>query len=66
VVHEQYRIGLPKKGKLTQIFNSDETQYGGSGITNPKTVKIESEPWNGKDLSAVLILPPLSVIVFKF
>ena len=66
VVHEQYRIGLPKKGKLTQIFNSDETQYGGSGITNPKTVKIESEPWNGKVLSAVLVLPPLSVIVFKF
>ncbi len=66
VVREHYRIGLPKKGKLNQIFNSDETQYGGSGITNPKTVKIELEPWNGRDFSAVLVLPPLSVIVFKF
>ncbi len=66
VVREHYRIGLPKKGKLTQIFNSDETQYGGSGITNPKSLKIEPDPWNGRDFSAVLVLPPLSVIVFKF
>jgi 1,4-alpha-glucan branching enzyme len=65
VVRENYRIGLPKKGKLTQIFNSDETQYGGSGVTNAKAIKIDAEPWNGRDFSAALILPPLSVTVFK-
>jgi len=65
VVRENYRIGLPKKGKLTQIFNSDETQYGGSGVSNPKAIKIEAEPWNGREFSAALILPPLSVVVFK-
>ena len=65
VVRENYRIGLPKKGKLTQIFNSDETQYGGSGVTNAKAIKIEAEPWNGRDFSAALILPPLGVTVFK-
>jgi len=65
VVREQYRVGLPKKGKLTQIFNSDETQYGGSGVTNPKSVKIELESWNGREFSAALTLPPLSVVVFK-
>ncbi len=65
VVRENYRIGLPKKGKLTQIFNSDETQYGGSGVTNAKAIKIDAEPWNGRDFSATLILPPLSVTVFK-
>ncbi len=65
VVREQYRIGLPKKGKLAQVFNSDETQYGGSGVTNPKAVKIEAESWNGREFSAALTLPPLSVVVFK-
>lgn len=65
VVRENYRIGLPKKGKLTQIFNSDETQYGGSGVSNPKAIKIEAEPWNGREFSAALLLPPLSVVVFK-
>jgi 1,4-alpha-glucan branching enzyme len=65
VVQENYRIGLPKKGKLTQIFNSDETQYGGSGVTNAQAIKIDAEPWNGRDFSAAIILPPLGVIVFK-
>jgi 1,4-alpha-glucan branching enzyme len=65
VVRTNYRIGIPRKGKLTQIFNSDDTQYSGSGVTNAKPIKIELEPWNGRDFSAELVLPPLSVIVFK-
>ncbi len=65
VVREQYRIGLPKKGKLTQVFNSDETQYGGSGVTNSRSVKIETESWNGREFSIAVTLPPLSVVVFK-
>jgi 1,4-alpha-glucan branching enzyme len=65
VVREQYRIGLPKKGKLTQVFNSDETQYGGSGVTNSRSVKIETESWNGREFSMAVTLPPLSVVVFK-
>ncbi|MES2747676.1 MAG: 1,4-alpha-glucan branching protein GlgB [Bacteroidota bacterium] len=64
-VHPTYRIGLPKKGKLTEIFNSDKTIYNGSGITNPKPIKIEAEPWNGRDFSAEIVLPPLGVCVFK-
>jgi 1,4-alpha-glucan branching enzyme len=66
VVRENYRIGLPKKGKLTQIFNSDAVEYAGSGVTNAKAVKIDAEPWNGRAFSAALVLPPLSVTVFKF
>jgi 1,4-alpha-glucan branching enzyme len=65
VIREQYRIGIPAKGKLTEIFNSDATQYGGSGVGNPKDVKIEATPWNGRNFSAELTLPPLAVCVFK-
>ena len=65
VVHQTYRIGLPTKGKLTQIFNSDAVEYAGSGITNPKTIKIDKEPWNGREFSADIILPPLGICVFK-
>ncbi|MBP6759286.1 MAG: 1,4-alpha-glucan branching protein GlgB, partial [Flavobacterium sp.] len=35
VVRKNYRIGLPKKGKLAEIFNSDAIIYGGSGVKNP-------------------------------
>jgi 1,4-alpha-glucan branching enzyme len=65
VVREKYRIGLPKKGKLTEIFNSDSKIYAGSGISNGKAITIQETAWNGRDFSAELILPPLSVIVFK-
>lgn len=65
VVREIYRIGLPKKGKLTEIFNSDNKDYGGSGVGNPKPLKIEKELWNGRDFSVEIVLPPLGVVVFK-
>jgi 1,4-alpha-glucan branching enzyme len=65
VIREGYRIGVPGKGKLTEIFNSDETQYGGSGVGNAKPVKADAIPWNGREFSASLVLPPLAVVVFK-
>ena len=40
-------------------------EYGGSGISNKKAIKIEKEPWNGRDFSSELTLPPLGVSVFK-
>ncbi|MFT3796415.1 1,4-alpha-glucan branching protein GlgB [Flavobacterium sp.] len=65
VVREDYRIGLPHKGKLTQIFNSDDKQYGGSGVTYAKPLKIDKKAWDGREFSAGLTLPPLGIVVFK-
>ncbi|MEC4005781.1 1,4-alpha-glucan branching protein GlgB [Flavobacterium sp. SUN052] len=65
VVHGTYRIGLPTKGKLTEIFNSDKVEYNGSGVSNSKAIKIENESWNGREFSAEVVLAPLSVTVFK-
>ncbi|RKR05228.1 1,4-alpha-glucan branching enzyme [Flavobacterium sp. 90] len=66
VVRENYRIGISQKGKLEEIFNSDATVYGGSGIGNSKTIKIDATPYDGRDFSVELILPPLSVTVYSF
>jgi 1,4-alpha-glucan branching enzyme len=65
VVRENYRIGIPKSGKLTEIFNSDDADFGGSGVKNSKKLAIETIPYDGKDYSTSLLLPPLSVTVFK-
>jgi 1,4-alpha-glucan branching enzyme len=65
VVRENYRIGLPKSGKLTEIFNSDATDFGGSGVKNTKKLSVETNPYDGKEYSTALLLPPLSVVVFK-
>ncbi|HCQ13559.1 1,4-alpha-glucan branching protein GlgB [Flavobacterium sp.] len=65
VVHENYRIGLPSKGNLTEIFNSDKVEYNGSGVTNSKPIKIDAQSWNYREYSAEVVLPPLGVSVFK-
>ncbi len=66
VVREKYRIGISQKGKLIEIFNTDAAIYGGSNIGNSGTLKIESSPYDGRDYSVELILPPLSVTVYSF
>jgi 1,4-alpha-glucan branching enzyme len=64
VVRENYRIGIPKKGNLKEIFNTDAKIYGGSGIESLKPLKVESISYDGRDFSVELILPPLSVTVY--
>jgi 1,4-alpha-glucan branching enzyme len=65
VVRKNYRIGLPKKGKLVEIFNSDAEVFGGSGVTNSAKLTIENSPYDGRDYSIELDLAPLAVMVFR-
>ncbi|NJB81607.1 1,4-alpha-glucan branching protein GlgB [Wenyingzhuangia aestuarii] len=62
---ENYLIGVHRKGKLKEVFNSDLKKYGGSGIKNGKKISISDKPWNWKDYSAEVNLPPLSITIFK-
>ncbi|WP_242092461.1 1,4-alpha-glucan branching protein GlgB [Aestuariivivens sediminicola] len=65
-IREDYGIGLPRKGKLKEVFNSDDKNYGGSAVHNKRAITIKKQPWNGKDYSAKITLPPLAVTIFKF
>jgi len=65
VVRQNYRIGLPRKGKLVEIFNSDAEIFGGSGVTNSTKLAIENSPYDGRDYSIELNLAPLAVMVFR-
>tara|TARA_R110001592_G_scaffold72678_5_gene221762 strand:- start:11342 stop:13249 length:1908 start_codon:yes stop_codon:yes gene_type:complete len=64
-IHQKYCIGLRAKGKLVEIFNSDSIEFGGSGVTNTKEITIKKQPWNGKEFSAEITLPPLAISVFQ-
>lgn len=63
-VLENYSIGVPSKGNLKEIYNSDDKKYWGSGLKN-KTLKIEEIPSHGKDYSAKISIPPLGTVVFE-
>jgi 1,4-alpha-glucan branching enzyme len=66
VVRPTYRIGLPRKGKLKEVFNSDIKKYEGSNVINSGKLASESSPYDGRDYSIALQLPPLAVIVLKY
>ncbi|WP_406685275.1 1,4-alpha-glucan branching protein GlgB [Seonamhaeicola sp. MEBiC1930] len=64
-VLENYKIGIPEKSKIKEIFNSDSKKFGGSGIGNPRQLTAKKQSWNGKDYSAEITLAPLSITVFQ-
>lgn len=65
-VRKNYCIGVPNKGKLIEIFNTDSKEFGGSGVSNTKELTAKKQPWNGKEFSVEITLPPLSVTVFQY
>ncbi|MBK0368544.1 1,4-alpha-glucan branching protein GlgB [Flavobacterium agrisoli] len=65
VIRHNYRIGLPNKMEIKEIFNSDALQYGGSNVLNTNELKTEKQAYDGRDFSVSLTLPPLAVVVFE-
>ena len=65
VVRENYRIGIPRKGELVELFNSDAKLFGGSGVQQNGKLKVEATPYDCRDYSIALTLPPLAISVFK-
>ena len=64
IPREKYRMGISKTGQLKEIFNSDDTKYGGTGMKNG-TLKISKTPWHGYDKSVEITIPPLGMVIFK-
>lgn len=66
VLRENYRIGLPFKGKWTEIFNTDAAEFFGSGKGNEGLVLLpESLTCHGREYSIQLQIPPLGALVLK-
>ncbi|MGI6145144.1 MAG: 1,4-alpha-glucan branching protein GlgB [Clostridia bacterium] len=63
--YENFRIGVPCDGIYQEIFNSDLTEFGGSGKRNEENLKAEKIAWHGQDFSLEIKVPPLACIIFK-
>jgi 1,4-alpha-glucan branching enzyme len=62
VPREGYRVGLPRAGDWQELLNTDSAFYAGSGMGNMGRVTAEERGWHDQPYSAVLTLPPLSVL----
>ena len=65
--HEDFKLGLPREGYWVEAFNSDSSEFGGSGVTNEGVrFASEEEPWNDRDQSIELRLPPLAGLILRY
>ena len=60
-----WRLGLPRDGKWKLRLNSDAGIYGGSNMATTNVITADGDEWQGYDQSALIDLPPLSVLVYE-
>ena len=58
VPHESYQLPFPTSGTWTEMLNTDDSAYGGSGVRNDQVVVSESQ-------IATVRIPPLATVWFK-
>ncbi len=66
VPRQSYQVGVPGAGLWREVFNSDATDYGGSGWGNMGGVQTEAVSSHGRPHTLALTLPPLSTIVMRW
>lgn len=63
--YSEYRVGVPVKGGYREIFNTDHTDFGGSGQINKGLMVTEAIPYHGQNYSLKIKLPPLAGVLIK-
>ena len=58
VPHENYQLPFPTAGTWTEILNTDDPAYGGSGVRNEQIIV-------GQSQMASVRIPPLATVWFK-
>ena len=66
MVHHNYRIGAPLRGRYSEVFNSDNTAFNGSGVGNTAVLETAPIAQHGRKYSLCLTLPPLGLIALKY
>jgi 1,4-alpha-glucan branching enzyme len=64
-VYQNFRLGVPERGRWDELLNSDAKIYGGSGKGNMGGLTTAPIGWHGHAQSLNLTVPPLAVLVLK-
>ena len=60
-----WRVAVPVEGDYEEVFNSDASEFGGSGQTNPGTVSSRPEDCDGRPNSVIVNVPPLGGTILR-
>jgi len=64
LVRDSYRVGVPEGGTYRIVLNTDDTNYGGSGVGSDTVTSSDVEQ-HGRPFSLDLTLPPLATIFLE-
>ena len=65
VRREGFTVGVTKLGDYTEVFNSDNERYGGSGAINVGKIMAEEQSTARDPYSIKITLPPHGAAIFK-
>jgi len=65
-VERELTTGVPFHGKYKEIFNSDDTRYGGFGMVNGRVKRSKEKEWDDRPQCVTIKLAPLSLSILKY
>ncbi len=60
-----FTIGVPEAGKYEEIFNSDDTSFGGSGLLNTAPIESEARPFREYEHTVTLDLATFGAVFLR-
>ncbi|WP_158737615.1 1,4-alpha-glucan branching protein GlgB [Alteribacillus sp. YIM 98480] len=65
VVRYDFKVGVTKPGSYVEIFNSDDSKFGGSGQLNEEVMFSTPIPWHNQAQSIQLKIPPFAISILR-
>ncbi len=65
-VDREIEMGVPADGRYTEIFNSDDISFGGTGLLNSGKKEAKRKAVDGRDYSLKLKIGAASLAIFSF
>lgn len=63
--YDNYRLGVPARRRYTEVFNTDDPAFGGSGFRNENPCPVELIPSHGKEQSVAIRIPPFGGVFLR-
>jgi 1,4-alpha-glucan branching enzyme len=65
IPRHNYDVGVPDPGAFQEVMNSDWSEFGGSGVSNPTLLWSKEGSCQGRYHSIAMTLPPLGVVYLR-
>ncbi|MBR4638988.1 MAG: alpha amylase C-terminal domain-containing protein, partial [Butyrivibrio sp.] len=65
-IEREIEVGVPADGRYTEVFNSDDVSYGGSGLLNEGKLSAVRKEIDGRNYSLKLKLAAVTLAIFSY